>query len=59
VGWARASDLGWGRGPKLHGMQGVKPCRAGLRGPHIIRLIPVGRAYGGQEHLRPTSEIPR
>jgi hypothetical protein len=23
VGWVHASDLGWGRRPKLHGMQGV------------------------------------
>jgi hypothetical protein len=23
VGWAHGSDLGWGRKPKLHGMQGV------------------------------------
>jgi hypothetical protein len=24
MGWTRASDLRWGRRPKLHGMQGVK-----------------------------------
>jgi hypothetical protein len=24
--WAHAVDLGWGRRPKLHGMQGVKAC---------------------------------
>jgi hypothetical protein len=24
MGWTRASDLGWGRSPKLHGMQGVR-----------------------------------
>jgi hypothetical protein len=23
MGWAPGSDLGWGRRPKLHGMQGV------------------------------------
>jgi hypothetical protein len=23
VGWAPVPDLGWGRRPKLHGMQGV------------------------------------
>jgi hypothetical protein len=24
VGWVHAADLGWGSGPKLHGMQGVR-----------------------------------
>jgi hypothetical protein len=24
MGWAHGADLGWGRRPKLHGMQGVK-----------------------------------
>jgi hypothetical protein len=24
MGWARVSDLGWGSGPKLHGMQEVR-----------------------------------
>jgi hypothetical protein len=23
MGWAHVSDLGWGSGPTLHGMQGV------------------------------------
>jgi hypothetical protein len=32
VGWAQIPDLGWGRKPKLHGMQGVK-ARIGLAVP--------------------------
>jgi hypothetical protein len=37
LGWVHASDLGWGRGPKLHGMQGVNA--------RIDLAVPTSRPY--------------
>jgi hypothetical protein len=33
MGWPHGSDLGWGRRPKLHGMQGVKFCQGSAELP--------------------------
>jgi hypothetical protein len=33
MGWAHVSDLGWGRRPKLHGMQGVTTVSGGMSVP--------------------------
>ena len=46
MGWAHGSDLGLGRRPKLHGMQGV--------GPRRLRALMGAVGYDPSNQLRPT-----
>ncbi len=41
MAWAVGSDLGWGRRPKLHGMQGVELCRGFSRLPSLPESLEV------------------
>jgi hypothetical protein len=61
LGWAPAPDLGWGRRPKLHGMQGVRgsnpltlhPRSAALSATDLPRIPGLGQHMGRTLFARP------
>jgi hypothetical protein len=70
MGWAHGSDLGWGRGPKLHGMQGVMlawmaPLALDLSGVAAMTVEATGTQWsaelsgGPRRAARPTACLDR
>jgi hypothetical protein len=54
MAWAQRSDLGWGRKPKLHGMQGVKAlCRPCPARPADLPVTEDWRTEGVREQTGP------
>jgi hypothetical protein len=58
-GWTPGSDPGWGSGPKLHGMQGVEPCRGAATSAASGDVCPVGLNGWSSTWRHPGGDSPR